>query len=599
MLTYLRSVFLLALVGLFSGCAGEAAGPNRAPVARGPGDQLTRVGVAVLLDGGESFDPDGDSLIFRWELLAAPSGGAGGLTQLGEPVARLEPDASGVYMVGLTVCDGLLLSNRDVVRVLVFGGCTGDDDCADPADWCDGRGVCRDGQCVIEARDCSDGNPCTQDLCDEELDTCQNPPVSEPPADEGLVHPGTCGDGVDNDCDGLTDGQDPACVAECTENDQCDDLNPCTQDSCSQEGLCENTPVTDGTACDDGLWCNGNETCRSGTCTNGVPVDCSHLDDQCNTGICSDSQQDCLQDPEPDGTECGLRYCSGSDFMMQTCQSGSCSGSQLVEACGGGDVCGGTGTCDPVAGCQAGTPAPDGTPCTPEPGPGVEDCGYQCLSGVCSEPPYARTAQLCDPADARLVGCYSFDGDQPVGTQDGVIDGSSHGNHGTATGLSYVLGLDNQAVQYQLAGEIHVPDSASLDCGQAVTVEAWIRPASLPVTGRMGVLDNAGQYALFLYDQNRMRCSAGNTLYAESPPAGQWSHVAFTVDTVNDEIIIYLDGQPAASNIYDINISTSSTGDMTIGCDSPGGQSFDGDIDSVRVWNTALSADEICWSAVR
>jgi hypothetical protein len=32
---------------------------------------------------------------------------------------------------------------------------------------------------------------------------------------EGIDSPGTCTDGIDNDCDGLTDSEDPACPSSC------------------------------------------------------------------------------------------------------------------------------------------------------------------------------------------------------------------------------------------------------------------------------------------------------------------------------------------------------------------------------------------------
>lgn len=46
-----------------------------------------------------------------------------------------------------------------------------------------------------------------------------------------------------------------------------------------------------------------------------------------------------------------------------------------------------------------------------------------------------------------------------------------------------------------------------------LTVEAWIKPSSIPASGsRMGVLDNQNQYGFFLYDAGNMRCIASNTV---------------------------------------------------------------------------------------
>ena len=44
---------------------------------------------------------------------------------------------------------------------------------------------------------------------------------------EGVDSPGTCTDGIDNDCDGLIDSADPKCTPSCTANGgPCDLTNP-------------------------------------------------------------------------------------------------------------------------------------------------------------------------------------------------------------------------------------------------------------------------------------------------------------------------------------------------------------------------------------
>jgi hypothetical protein len=59
---------------------------------------------------------------------------------------------------------------------------------------CDGAGVC-----AGSPRDCWDGQMCTEDVCDEAEDTCVN--VWQPRPELTDV----CGDGIDQDCDGLAD----------------------------------------------------------------------------------------------------------------------------------------------------------------------------------------------------------------------------------------------------------------------------------------------------------------------------------------------------------------------------------------------------------
>jgi len=70
--SYLVLSCALAAWALLAGCSDEIAGPNRAPVANAGLDQVVIVNDTVFLDGGGSFDPDGDKLIYHWKLLVAP-----------------------------------------------------------------------------------------------------------------------------------------------------------------------------------------------------------------------------------------------------------------------------------------------------------------------------------------------------------------------------------------------------------------------------------------------------------------------------------------------------------------------------------------------
>ncbi len=96
--------------------------------------------------------------------------------------------------------------------------------------------------------------------------------------------------------------------------------------------------------CSDGLGCNGAETCAAGSCAAGVPLDCSGLADQCNTGVCVDPAGTCAKAPKPDTTVCdaGVDVCSVAD----NCVAGLCPNNG-----GGGDpesdgICSADDNCD-------------------------------------------------------------------------------------------------------------------------------------------------------------------------------------------------------------------------------------------------------------
>ena len=111
-------LILLPLTVLAMG--GTVPGPNRQPVANAGWDQTGEANNMVFLDGSGSFDPEESMLTYQWELLAVPQGATARLTgERGMTTCCFSPDAVGVWIICLTVCDGELVSERDVMQVRV------------------------------------------------------------------------------------------------------------------------------------------------------------------------------------------------------------------------------------------------------------------------------------------------------------------------------------------------------------------------------------------------------------------------------------------------------------------------------------------------
>jgi hypothetical protein len=207
--------------------------------------------------------------------------------------------------------------------------------------------------------------------------------------------------------------------------------------------------------------------------------------------------------------------------------------------------------------------------------------------------PDAPRPPLCDPDDPDLVGCYPFEGD--------AQDGSSYGNHGVETGITYVQGVDGLAMSGTAGSEIRIAESESLDVHN-VTIEMWIHPTSLPSGGsddrRYGLFDNDGQYGFFLHPGGDLRCTANGALTIPGAVAiGAWRHVACTYDGTT--VTVYLDGEPAGANETGGDLGTGVDNGSSIGADTPPGDSFVGHIDSVRVWRIPRTASEVCEAAGR
>ena len=87
----------------------EETGPtnnNQSPVANAGPDQAVSVSDVVQLDGGETYDPNGDSLNFSWEFGDIPTDSTTNLINPTHVDPRFFADVEGVYRVWLTADDG-------------------------------------------------------------------------------------------------------------------------------------------------------------------------------------------------------------------------------------------------------------------------------------------------------------------------------------------------------------------------------------------------------------------------------------------------------------------------------------------------------------
>jgi|GEM_PF-3120513 len=374
-----KSALVLVVLSLLAGCSGETVGPNRAPVAVAGPDRAVELFVPVQLDGSGSYDPEGKPLAYQWDLVAVPEGGTAELSSAIGSTTGITPDAAGVWVIRLTVNDGSLDSEPDVVKVQASGEpCTEDSECDDGL-YCNGAESCVDGWCRPGSLDCSaEADECNDGGCDEDNDVCIAVPKPDGTAcDDGLwcteedgCQDGTC-TGTERDCSsvaeecvaGVCNESAQACEPQpMADGDLCDDGQFCTVNTrcssgqclggeprdCSSSGggcvdgicdeeqdACVGDPLIAGTPCNDDLFCTVNDACDGlGTCV-GTARDCSSLTNQCNQGICDEDGEQCVAEPVNEGQACddGL-YCT----LGETCQAGSCLSTQAVE-CDDGDPC--------------------------------------------------------------------------------------------------------------------------------------------------------------------------------------------------------------------------------------------------------------------
>ena len=119
------------------------------------------------------------------------------------------------------------------------------------------------------------------------------------------------------------------CSSKCP--DACDDNNPCTSDSCSEETnfQCTNSPVNGKQpGCSADIAC-GSKTCKDGVCEVEYEIDCCG-NEKCEMGETYDS---CADDCPDCGVDNACKTNTRFDYHNQECVS------DIIIPCCGNDIC--------------------------------------------------------------------------------------------------------------------------------------------------------------------------------------------------------------------------------------------------------------------
>ncbi|MDO8522948.1 MAG: LamG domain-containing protein, partial [bacterium] len=196
-----------------------------------------------------------------------------------------------------------------------------------------------------------------------------------------------------------------------------------------------------------------------------------------------------------------------------------------------------------------------------------------------------------------LVGFWSFDGKDISNLT--ALDRSGQGNNGTLTnGPVRTIGKLGQALDFDGSNDyVNVGDHSSLDLGDVLTYSLWVkRDRSSFSTYEVLMSKGAGTFVLVFTVDNTVSANKHSSgEIAESNQAisdGAWHHI---VAAKNGSAFfkIYIDGIDRTGSVTDKTL-TNGDSSLRLGTESPvAGNYFDGSIDDVRIYNRALSADEI------
>ena len=214
---------------------------------------------------------------------------------------------------------------------------------------------------------------------------------------------------------------------------------------------------------------------------------------------------------------------------------------------------------------------------------------------------------------ADLVGLWHFDGDAFDSS------GTTPPNDGTVVEATYFPSPMGQALSFNGDGDyVEVADSASLDITGDLTIEAWVkfdsfvyphsfvvgkdttsqRSYGLFVDG--GYYSKTGKVGFIVFSASSYTIHWGDTALNTN----QWYHIAGTYDYVDNRtsvMEVYVNGNSDSTETTNaVGPIYSGSANLQIGARQyPSNPSsnwrcfVDGLIDEVRIWNTALTADQL------
>ena len=207
----------------------------------------------------------------------------------------------------------------------------------------------------------------------------------------------------------------------------------------------------------------------------------------------------------------------------------------------------------------------------------------------------ADTLNISTEISAGLAARYTFEGatadDSSAGTtHNGTLNGNaSFAVDGTR---GEVLSLDGTGDFVQITGLIGEPAD--------VTLAAWINTSSVDISGAV-IISMGETPALYLQPDGTLigYYESGGTdhtaISTESLLGTGWRHTALTIDSVTQELTIFIDGTAIDTIAAPDAIEYDRSPDTFIGRGGTGlsGFDFNGLIDDVRIYSRALSLDEI------
>jgi hypothetical protein len=203
------------------------------------------------------------------------------------------------------------------------------------------------------------------------------------------------------------------------------------------------------------------------------------------------------------------------------------------------------------------------------------------------------------------IAAWSFD--EGEGTT--AEDWTGGGHEGIIEGAEWARGKYGDSLEFDGEDDlVKVPNSPEFDLTEGFTLEAWVRPESAsdewaPILAKgMGGgkaaeelawwLDESGSESNVPSGGNGPTAGKEEEAIAEDPlPVDVWSHLALTYDGY--QLRLYVDGELVDCSAVPAHAPPVTEGELQIGAATEHGDHFKGRIDEVRIYNRALTEQEI------
>ena len=199
--------------------------------------------------------------------------------------------------------------------------------------------------------------------------------------------------------------------------------------------------------------------------------------------------------------------------------------------------------------------------------------------------------------ETGLVGSWHFN----EGSGTTAYDSSGRGNNGTlVNGPTWVDGKFGKALQFDGSDDyVEVQHSDSLNIQGPITLETWVQIKSWAKSGSIVSKGTGGTYVWQIFVDSANKRIAGyfkvdtawRSCYSGTLSLDTWYHVISSWDGTNS--YLYINGVQAGTDTTGSGTLATNTLSLFIGKGGTEPYYHNGTIDEVRIYNRALTAEEI------